>query len=162
MNHQEIAEYITELRTTHGYSQLYLSEVLGIGRQAYSHYETGRNLPTYQSIVRMSELYGIPTDVFISKMHLDAAKRSELEACFRIMKDQERSGSVLIAEDRTSGSVPVQPQALEKEAGEATRQKHVSPSVKSPAIKAVVSCMEKLDSEKQKKVVELVRWYADE
>lgn len=94
-SHKEIAEYITQLRVSHGYSQLYLSEVLGIGRQAYSHYETGRNLPTYQSSVRMAELYDIPTDVFISKMHLDASKQSELEACFRIMKDQEKNAHVI-------------------------------------------------------------------
>ncbi|MBP3474703.1 MAG: helix-turn-helix transcriptional regulator [Lachnospiraceae bacterium] len=145
MNHSEIAEYITELRISHGYSQLYLSQVLGIGRQAYSHYETGRNLPTYQSIVGMAELYDIPTDVFISKMHLDASKRSELEACFRIMKDQEKSGHVLATDhlNQTDTRKPVQQ------------------VVKSPAITAAVSYMEKLENEKQKKVLELIKWYVD-
>lgn len=162
MNHQEIAEYITELRTTHGYSQQYLSEVLGIGRQAYSHYETGRNLPTYQSIVRMAELYDIPTDVFISKMHLDAAKRSELEACFRIMKDQEKNGYSLAAEGMATASVTAQKGDAGQKSGESLQEKQTAQGVKSPAIKAAVSYMEKLDTEKQKKVVELIRWYAED
>lgn len=32
MSHSDITEYITELRISHGYSRLYRSEVLGIGR----------------------------------------------------------------------------------------------------------------------------------
>ncbi|MBO5473843.1 MAG: helix-turn-helix transcriptional regulator [Lachnospiraceae bacterium] len=144
MNHHEIAEYITELRITHGYSQLELSEALGIGRQAYSHYETGRNLPTYQAIVKMAELYGVSTDEFISRMHLDAAKRSELEACFRIMKDQEKGHA---AADILS--VGQQKKEETMAGGEAS------------AIKAAVAYMRKMSVEKQKKVVEFIRWYGD-
>lgn len=145
MSNSEIAEYITELRVSHGYSQLYLSEVLGIGRQAYSHYETGRNMPTYQSVVKMAELYDIATDEFISKMHLDASKRSELEACFRIMKDQEKRGHVIVTDHSNQTEIG----------------KPASQTVKSPAIKAVTSYMEKLGNEKQKKVLELIKWYVD-
>lgn len=145
MSNSEIAEYITELRVSHGYSQLYLSEVLGIGRQAYSHYETGRNMPTYQSVVKMAELYDIATDEFISKMHLDASKRSELEACFRIMKDQEKRGHVIVTDHSNQTEIG----------------KPASQTVKSPTIKVVTSYMEKLGNEKQKKVLELIKWYVD-
>ncbi len=39
---------------------------MNIVRQAYSHYETGRNIPTNNSIFNLARLYRIPADVFFS------------------------------------------------------------------------------------------------
>lgn len=86
----EFGEYITELRLTHGYSQRYLAELLEIGRQAYSHYETGRNMPMYRSIVRMAELYEVSTETFLDKMYLSESQWKELDACYRIMMEHKK------------------------------------------------------------------------
>lgn len=58
MGNIELGKYIAKLRLSRGYSQHELAEMLKIGQQAYSHYETGRNTPLYYTIVRLAELYG--------------------------------------------------------------------------------------------------------
>lgn len=90
VENKELGNYITKLRLSRGYSQHELAQVLGIGRQAYSHYETGRNIPAYHSIVRLSELYGVSTETFISRMHLSDAKWNELKACYKIVMEHDK------------------------------------------------------------------------
>lgn len=90
MKSSVLENYITELRLSRGYSQLYLAQILGIGRQAYSHYETGRNIPPYPAIVKMAELYGGSTESFINKMNLKEEEWKELESCYKIMTEHER------------------------------------------------------------------------
>ncbi len=87
MGNNELGKYITKLRLSCGYSQQYLSQELGIGRQAYSHYETGRNMPMYHTIVRLSELYGVSTETFLEKMNLSELQWEELNACHKIMEE---------------------------------------------------------------------------
>ncbi len=90
MGNNELGKYIAELRLSCGYSQHYLAKVLGIGRQAYSHYETGRNMPMYHTVVRLSELYGVSTETFIQKMNLSEFQWEELSACYKIMAEHEK------------------------------------------------------------------------
>ena len=85
----EFGKYITELRLAYGYSQYDLAKILGIGRQAYSHYETGRNIPAYHSIVRLAELYGKSTETFINRMHLGREQWDELRACYKIIVEHD-------------------------------------------------------------------------
>ncbi len=87
MGNNELGKYIAKLRLSCGYSQQYLAQVLGIRRQAYSHYETGRNMPMYHTIVRLSELYGLSTENFIEKMNLSEFQWEELNACHKIMEE---------------------------------------------------------------------------
>lgn len=91
-----MGNYITELRLSRGYSQLYLAQVLEIGRQAYSHYETGRNIPPYPAVVKMAELYGVSTESFIKRMNLKEEEWEELESCHKIMTEHERCVGMLM------------------------------------------------------------------
>lgn len=90
MGNSEFGKYIAELRSACGYSQHYLAKVLEIGRQAYSHYETGRNMPMYRSIVKLAELYGVSTETFLEKMSLNESQWEELNACHKIMAEHEK------------------------------------------------------------------------
>ena len=56
-----------ELRKVNNYTQDYVAAVLGIVRQTYSHYETGRRTPDAEALYKLAGLYNISID---DLMHL--------------------------------------------------------------------------------------------
>lgn len=62
-----IAEMMRELRKAKGYKQKEIAELLGISPQTYNGYETGRNEPPVELLVRISYLYDIPIDILVQK-----------------------------------------------------------------------------------------------
>ncbi|GHV17827.1 hypothetical protein FACS18949_14790 [Clostridia bacterium] len=64
---QMIAEMIGELRKTQGYQQKRIAELLGISPQTYNGYETGRNEPPVEILVRLSYLYNMPLDILVQR-----------------------------------------------------------------------------------------------
>lgn len=58
---------LKELRKAHSYTQDYVAEVLGIVRQTYSHYETGKRTPSSEMLYKLAGLYEISID---DLMHL--------------------------------------------------------------------------------------------
>lgn len=57
-----LSQRIKELRKVYNYTQDYVAEVLGITRQTYSHYETGRRSPSADTIFKLAALYNISVD----------------------------------------------------------------------------------------------------
>lgn len=53
---------LKELRKANGYTQDYVASYLGIVRQTYSHYETGKRLPNYDTLYKLAGLYDISVD----------------------------------------------------------------------------------------------------
>lgn len=62
MKGQLLPEKLKELRKLHGYTQDDVAAALGIVRQTYSHYETGRRLPTPDMLFRLAGLYSVSLD----------------------------------------------------------------------------------------------------
>ncbi|GAA4292948.1 hypothetical protein GCM10023142_28750 [Anaerocolumna aminovalerica] len=60
MKNELLAKRLRELRKANNYTQEYVASYLNIGRQAYSHYETGRNTPSSDTLYNIGVLYGIP------------------------------------------------------------------------------------------------------
>lgn len=60
-----LAQYLKELRKSHGYQQEFVASHLNITRQTYSHYETGRITPPVNSLYNLAALYGIPVENFM-------------------------------------------------------------------------------------------------
>jgi len=60
-----IPEKLKELRKANGYTQDYVASYLGIVRQTYSHYETGKRTPNYDTIYKLAGLYNISVDDLI-------------------------------------------------------------------------------------------------
>ena len=58
----ELNEKLSKLRKGLGLSQEELAETLGVSRQAVSKWETGQSAPDLVNLVRLCQLYGIPTD----------------------------------------------------------------------------------------------------
>lgn len=62
-----LPQKLKELRKVHNYTQDYLAEVLGVVRQTYSHYETGKRTPDAETLYKLAGLYNISID---DLMHL--------------------------------------------------------------------------------------------
>lgn len=56
-----MSDYLTYLRLRSRYSQEYVAERVHIIRQAYSHYETGRSIPSIVTLYNLCLLYDLPT-----------------------------------------------------------------------------------------------------
>lgn len=57
-----IATKLKELRTAHGYNQDYVASAVGVVRQTYSHYETGKRAPNSEILFKLAGLYNISVD----------------------------------------------------------------------------------------------------
>ena len=53
---------LKELRTAHGYTQDYVAAAIGVVRQTYSHYESGRRSPGPDTLYKLAGVYGISVD----------------------------------------------------------------------------------------------------
>lgn len=54
------------LRMNAGLGQRAVSQVLHISRSNYSYYETGATIPSPVTLYRLSQFYGVPTEVFFT------------------------------------------------------------------------------------------------
>lgn len=64
MTNRTLADKLKELRKLHNYNQEDVAVVLGIIRQTYSHYETGKRTPSYDVLTKLANFYGVSMDVF--------------------------------------------------------------------------------------------------
>ena len=62
MNRELLSQKLKELRIVNNYTQDYVAAALGIVRQTYSHYETGRRVPDAEVLYKLSGLYNISVD----------------------------------------------------------------------------------------------------
>lgn len=65
---QTLPEYLRRLRISCNYRQSFVASKLGISRQTYSHYETGRIRPPAGALYGIARLYGISVDNLLSRM----------------------------------------------------------------------------------------------
>ncbi|MGM9652192.1 MAG: helix-turn-helix transcriptional regulator [Eubacteriales bacterium] len=68
---QLIAESLILLRKSHNYTQKQVAEFLGIHPVTYNGYEKAKNEPSAETIVRLSYLYQVPTDLILQVKTLD-------------------------------------------------------------------------------------------
>ena len=67
MSEKKLPQKLKELRKVNNYTQDYVAAVLGIVRQTYSHYETGRRTPDAEALYKLAGLFYISID---DLMHL--------------------------------------------------------------------------------------------
>ena len=60
-----LPEKLRGLRKAHSYTQDYVATALGIARQTYSHYETGKRTPDAETLYKLAGLYDISVDDLI-------------------------------------------------------------------------------------------------
>ena len=54
MKNKLLPQKLKELRKVNNYTQDYVAEVLGVVRQTYSHYETGKRTPDAEAFLQIS------------------------------------------------------------------------------------------------------------
>lgn len=64
MDETNLGSFLKKLRKRMNLSQEALATQLGLQRQSYSHYETGRNKPPVDILIRLSKIYNIPVEAF--------------------------------------------------------------------------------------------------
>ena len=65
----QLGSYLYTLRKQNNYTQAYVAQQIGIGRQNYSHYETGRVRPPVKILCQLAELYGIPMEILLGAVN---------------------------------------------------------------------------------------------
>ena len=88
---QVVAEMLRELRKAKGFKQKEIAELLGISPQTYNGYETGRNEPPIELLVRFSYLYELPIDLLVQR---DRLHKSDESAMLTITKMDEEIAEV--------------------------------------------------------------------
>ncbi len=66
MKNFSLGSYLKQLRRASGYTQEFAASRLEISRQEYSHYETGRAMPSPRSCRVLAELYGISPEELLN------------------------------------------------------------------------------------------------
>lgn len=70
MKNMLLPKRLKDLRKSCGYDQEFVASHLNISRQAYSHYETGRNNPPMEAMRSLADLYKIPAKEFLQLMDI--------------------------------------------------------------------------------------------
>lgn len=60
-----LSKRLKELRKVNNYTQDYVASALGVVRQTYSHYETGKRTPNSETLYKLAGLYGISVNDLI-------------------------------------------------------------------------------------------------
>ncbi len=58
MNQKDFGLRLKELRLSQALTQSQLSKMIGVSRQAYVNYESGRTIPPAQAISKLSQIFG--------------------------------------------------------------------------------------------------------
>lgn len=59
------------MRKKYGMTQQEVSRLLYITRSTYAYYECGKNVPQYDSLVKLAELYGVTVDYLLGRPGTD-------------------------------------------------------------------------------------------
>ena len=87
------SDKIRELRKQKGVSQAVVAEYLGITKQAYSLYETGKREPDFDSLLKLAEYFGTATASLLYGSNATAVPDSRLK--FALFGDTEIDDDVL-------------------------------------------------------------------
>ena len=79
MESTQLAKRLRELRKVNNYTQDYVASALGVIRQTYSHYETGKRTPNSEMLYKLAGLYDISVDDFLH-LSIDLDKNIYYEA----------------------------------------------------------------------------------
>lgn len=63
-----LSEKLKELRENQRWTQSYLADVLKVDRSTISRYETGKSIPTYQTVIQFADVYNIEKDFLVNEL----------------------------------------------------------------------------------------------
>lgn len=66
-------------RLKRGWRQEDVAAMLNMARASYAKYETGKNIPTTENIIKLSEIYNISTDYLLKGMDFTTAMKRSIQ-----------------------------------------------------------------------------------
>lgn len=98
MNRELLSQKLKELRIVNNYTQDYVAAALGVVRQTYSHYETGRRVPDAEVLYKLSEYLDFYNEPSNRKKYMFATPiEKELLYHFKKMSEEDRNEMIEIA-----------------------------------------------------------------
>ena len=71
---------LKEIRNEYQYSQLKLSEQLGVSRSAVAMWESGSSQPDNDMLLRIADIFGVSTDYLLGKTDIKKAPTQSVDA----------------------------------------------------------------------------------
>ena len=65
---------VKELRQIKGYKQYYIAEILGVSQGTYNNWETGKRIPSLDTIIKIADIYDIELDYLFGR-NVEANKK---------------------------------------------------------------------------------------
>lgn len=72
-----LSEKLRKLRDSRNWSQQTLADMMNMDRSTVSRYETGKSLPSYQTLVRFAEIYQVDKEVLVGELTDQQPKNDE-------------------------------------------------------------------------------------
>ncbi|MEH7111470.1 helix-turn-helix transcriptional regulator [Neobacillus niacini] len=69
-----LSEKLRKLRDNRNWSQQTLAEMMNMDRSTVGRYETGKNIPNYQTVIRFAELYQVDKEYLLEELNAQVPK----------------------------------------------------------------------------------------
>lgn len=69
-------ERIKELRLKKRYTQKQIADKIGITRPAYTAYESGKRQPDFETLTKLSKIFGVTTDYLLGRSNIPTPDKS--------------------------------------------------------------------------------------
>lgn len=91
MNNNQFGIYLQTLRKQNNYTQAFVAERIGVIRQTYSHYETGRVCPSVSVLCCLADLYEIPLQTLLDTTNGASQKQTpKTEVMFQLSQAEQQ------------------------------------------------------------------------
>lgn len=104
-----LSDKLRELRDGRNWSQQHVANLMKVDRSTISRYETGKSLPSYQTILQFAEIYQIDKDFLIAELNnlLPSSEKTgyllkentndkELELILQLIKEEPDLKKILL------------------------------------------------------------------
>ncbi|XJZ27106.1 helix-turn-helix domain-containing protein [Bacillota bacterium Lsc_1132] len=77
-----LSEKLKELRDRKNWSQQHVADLIKVDRSTISRYETGKSLPSYQTVIQFAEIYQVDKEYLVAELD-------------QLLPDSEKPGYIL-------------------------------------------------------------------
>ena len=92
MTSKDCGKFICELRKENNLTQKELSEKINVSDKAVSRWETGKGFPDVNSLLALSEFFGVSVNELLAGKRLEEEKFSEIaeKTLYRLLKQKKK------------------------------------------------------------------------
>lgn len=98
MTRTALSVRLRQLRNEHEYTQAFIGVYLNMTRQAYSHYETGKRTPDYNTLFKLSQLYCTNIENLLKDTEADEQEDHTIPKRYENITKKEQKLLILFAQ----------------------------------------------------------------